>query len=1015
MNTILEKFMFQSKGGQGGGASKTFHEMLGLSSSPPGKNKEREGDPPPERSRKAFENPRQAQRSEVATRVLEASQDLAAILDLIKGGEAAGPEAIEGKLGSLCEKVEAILTKEDAEQAREIWRLGIDVWNAALSWIQSDPPAKGGRTMKQLSCKIAVEVFVPVSSKSSRADKLEIHLSLWRRLVDTGDMWMRASCFEKAEFCFSGASESLGQMTAYADDNAVPIAKREEVLTLLFSLHSKRGWAALELKQDILLSSLVGRCKEMPKTLPPDLAPATLCALAEELFSLGEALLASDRTGQSISMFDSAIEVLGDVRRLASENGEDASKRLKNVLVRITKNLAHAHLNAKNYSEAQAVLSFLRPKLEPIHKHNSFQFMSIKAALGLEKPADALGILESATTSAAENPRHQIFLEMFKACYSGCTQKDLRERVVSQLVTFCERSKNASLVVDFCCFLLSRDAGEVAGTQKYASTVAITGDPKVTVLFNTPDKSHCVRLYGIMFDSAVQTYQGGDYKVSRDLFQTCLLYASLNESDGAGENLRTKVLRCLSLVLLAQKEFKKAEQHIALAKDLEQGNVANDLILIRLHMAQSDYARCLTMIRSLTQNPEFHPKQLLSICREAIRDKQNKVACECLHKLFEHQKQSEEITEPHSTLLRCLISLSEEQVGGDGDDGGGGLGTANYLEEARELYSRDRKNFCGGGKAGARDEPTVHWFACKAWDLGLKLSGLGGREALRAASRMFEASGTFLGDQAKGCEALLYASVLHLDAHDDEEGNAVDDAERLAGLVRSLELAFLKHKRALDEDLQRKIGGRIPWLKYEVACQAKDVPTALQLLMELQLVSEDPAHFVQMARSADVLASRSNAVKARALGIALKCFQGADKVSYEGVAFCLRSLIELRGSDDEGIGLCSQALEVVKQAAAAYPEEEVRWLARTSWNRGVQLYELGERGKGRLWMRVGLDLFPFCGREWLADLDRYEKHLRDRQAACPEDQDQDQDQDQEGGEASKQHQHPAATPTPMVA
>ena len=97
---------------------------------------------------------------------------------------------------------------------------------------------------------------------------------------------------------------------------------------------------------------------------------------------------------------------------------------------------------------------------------------------------------------------------------------------------------------------------------------------------------------------------------------------------------------------------------------------------------------------------------------------------------------------------------------------------------------------------------------------------------------------------------------------------------------------------------------------------------------------------VRRAARADLLRGpEAAAVKASALGIALKCFQGAPgPPDNEGVAFCLRNLVELRQTDREGLGVCSQALEVLRGLPAGeYPEEEVEWLATTAWNRGVQL------------------------------------------------------------------------------
>ena len=1002
MNTILEKFMFHtsSKSSEDKGAGKAAgDEAIDLSPAAEG----------PPRSRRVFENPKRGRQAiGVAKQLIEAGEAMRDLRDLHARGEA-DADALDKKLDSLRQQVEAIVAKKEEFRATDVWKFGIDVWNLAVCLKQTDRP-KSADDVGHLSCKIAVEALPLVCGKRTPlGEKIEIHLSVFRRLLEVGKSWMVAEERDKADYCFSCATDLAGTMGAFLEDDAVPKLKREEVLVLLFTLQSGRGRLALAQEKEIILSSIVGRVKEMPKTLPSNLDPVTLCALAEELNFLGEDLLAHDRTNESVSVFDSAIEVLGDLGKLAKDSTRtEISQSLKNLLVRITKNLAHAHLEAKNFSAAQAVLTFLRPKLgQELVKHASFPLMSIRAALGLEKFSEALEIL-MATTLGAENPSHAVHLEKFKVLYEGCRTKDIRDQIVALLVKFCAQAKIPTLAVGFCAFLLSPSASQEVKTRKHEDVVAVVGNPQITALFEQ-ERGECDRLYKLVWNEAVDAFKAEDLKSSRDLFQICLLYASLNEpgeggAGGAsgGENRRTSVLRCLSQVLLQQKEPKKAMQHIALAKDLEPHNILNDRVMILLAIAQGDYAGSLTQIRSLAEHPSFHPAHLLQICKEAVGSGQKRVARECLHKLFEHQRRTKEVTVAQSTVLRCLVTLCEEDGEADGE-------AAGHLEEARALCSEDGAAFLGGDGDGG--PASALWFASRAWNLGLKscesvqpedgeASQHGG---LLQASRMFEVSGTFLetlgGDHApRACESLLYASVLladHLDrggpdGAQGDGGEGKDAAEepelraRLGRLVRALDLSFLRHKRSLGEVLARKIGGHLPWLQYELACQRGDAAEALRLLLELRTLSEDPGRFIRMASRADLLRGpEAAAVKASALGIALKCFQGAPgPPDNEGVAFCLRNLVELRQTDREGLGVCSQALEVLRGLPAGeYPEEEVEWLATTAWNRGVQLHRFGEGESARQWMSLGLELFPHCGEGWRGrnEVGKYNKYYEEAQ------------------------------------
>ena len=948
MNSILEKFMFNNSENGAGKATK-FHDMIrGLTSSPRDDKDARSQ----EQSRR-FEAPRD-QGSQLSEQIRRA-EGMVELLEASALKKDRNPE-LTSALESLRAEIDSILSQKDSEHADKIWKLSNKIWNMGLISTQNDV-AWTAESVLQLSCKTALEVFTLICDAGRRdSGSLELYLSLWRRLIKTGEMWMKGDSYEQAEFCFSSASETVGQMSSVIEDPSITLQKREEVLILLVNLYSKRGSTSLRLNQNVLLSSVVGKCKELSKSVPPDMALLTKFTLAEELFSFGEALLLSGETCslEAISIFDSAIELLGDPSDASEDVSSESTLQIKNLFVRITKNLAHAHLKAKNYSAAQSVLTYLRPKLQPNpEKHHSFHFMSIQAALGLEKFEEAISILEGTSLTEEDTPNYSVHLEKFKICYANSQHND-HARIASIFVKFAHHSKKVEVVLKFVCFLLSsQDIPEANGTQKYENTISIVGDPKVTQLFqNEERKATCEQLYGILFNSAVANFQSKEFRVAQKLFQTCLLYASLNETQQKhGDS--AKVLRCLSLVLCNQQEPRKAIEHLSLAKELEPDNILNDLIMIRLHITESDHTRCLSLIRDIAQSSDFHPKYLLSICNEALQSDQKQVACECLLRLYEHQKQSKQVTESYSTLLRCLVSLSEEKK-----DTGITDEVSKYLEEAHALFTEDRSSFL----KDCDTTETLHWFAVRAWNGGLQASQ---KSCFKTASKMFEVSASFFenieNEQTKTCESLLYASVFLLDAGKVQPESGAADVTKLCMLVKALNVNFLKHRNALDEGLQQKISSHIPWLQYEIACHKQDSPTALQLLSEMKQISEDPKLFVKMALAADALQCKSNIVKTSALNMALKTFQNTLPLNYQGIAWCLRTLIELRSNDDEGIKLSSQALEIIRGFPDdTFPAEEIQWLATNAWNRGLLLSNFGETETGKRWMKIGVDLIPRC-------------------------------------------------------
>ena len=261
MNTILEKFMFHtsSKSSEDKGAGKAAgDEAIDLSPAAEG----------PPRSRRVFENPKRGRQAiGVAKQLIEAGEAMRDLRDLHARGEA-DADALDKKLDSLRQQVEAIVAKKEEFRATDVWKFGIDVWNLAVCLKQTDRP-KSADDVGHLSCKIAVEALPLVCGKRTPlGEKIEIHLSVFRRLLEVGKSWMVAEERDKADYCFSCATDLAGTMGAFLEDDAVPKLKREEVLVLLFTLQSGRGRLALAQEKEIILSSIVGRVKEMPKTLP---------------------------------------------------------------------------------------------------------------------------------------------------------------------------------------------------------------------------------------------------------------------------------------------------------------------------------------------------------------------------------------------------------------------------------------------------------------------------------------------------------------------------------------------------------------------------------------------------------------------------------------------------------------------------------------------------------------------------------------------------------------------------
>jgi hypothetical protein len=241
---------------------------------------------------------------------------------------------------------------------------------------------------------------------------------------------------------------------------------------------------------------------------------------------------------------------------------------------------------------------------------------------------------------------------------------------------------------------------------------------------------------------------------------------------------------------------------------------------------------------------------------------------------------------------------------------------------------------------------------------------------------MFEVSGSFFepleDQQEKVSESFFYASLLHLEAckldprittskDPESSSSSSSGTARLRMLVKRLTSHLARNKDVLKEDLRRKINKTIPWLEYQIACHNNNVEGALQLLTELKQICDDPTTFVQMANSASLLKCKSKIVMKSALHVALQCFQNALPLHYPGMALCLRTLIDERSNDEEGIGLSSQALEIVRGLPSkTYPADEIQWLCTEAWNRGIQLFELGSTALGARWLKVGFAFLPHC-------------------------------------------------------
>ena len=495
------------------------------------------------------------------------------------GGDDNGGKAMEAFLAHVSRittRREMWQAADDASYASVVWDVASLIWNEALKMPEIE---RTHALVCHAACDCAIAI-APLMEIHLGGDHAETHLV---RLLRTSQIWIAQEDWGRADSCASKANDLASTLQARVDNAGLPAHRREALCLSLIELCSARCLVSMHHAQDILLSSVVGKCKQLCKGIPSGFSYLTKCRAADELYTLGRSLSSAWESHklEVISVFECALEVIQSAAHgthataagagaRAGDASSSAEGRSKDGLVRmqgkILKSLAHAHLRAKNFSAAQSVLAFLSQIVgeTQIRRHGSYQYMAIEALLGLGKCEEALAMLKSTTSASPPPPEalrrrgeggeglkgqgeeqgeekekggfmdahddadDSMTLEKITLCYAACDPTD-QAKVMEILVSCAEATQSRALVLGFLRFLLLRNDADRA---HHRTAVTVMADPRVSRLFEHPAASEdCACVFGRLFDAGADDFKSAGCEVlSERLFQASMIYASFLDS-----------------------------------------------------------------------------------------------------------------------------------------------------------------------------------------------------------------------------------------------------------------------------------------------------------------------------------------------------------------------------------------------------------------------------------------------------------------------------------------------------
>lgn len=860
----------------------------------------------------------------------------------------------DSKVKDLRENAERIhsLQSQLKEQDRlELWKQCVRLWNVCVSLSSGK---ENRDQLSQMSMRYAACLLSDAGGElpgGSPMDTAERTTTFWCK---TGELNIKNGRFEMAENCLSRATEKSKTLE---NAHQLPL----DSLKLLLNLYTQRSICAREMKQSALASSFLAKARKLPGMLPAE------CSLEEKgVLSLlvldAHITYALEANGECASDPTAVAEILQPTYEMIERLKYDAIEKneeelLKQILDReqgCLTALAASHMVLEGYEMAMRCLSILENSDGMDEKEASkIMYMQSKclAELGqLEAAENTLKCMLEKKNFSPEAAYDVLYTFVKKGTFDNVPQ--------FLEVIFAESTEKNQLLASIIVQLLNLDS-----PASFSTAAAVLTNVKIANFLKGAAGKECKKIiWTCLWNHAGKHFLGKNFEMSSQAFAACLEFGE--------DSVKAKTARMAALSCLGMKDVQKASEYAHLSEEHSPGSLATLFTKLKIVLsgANADASAVSQLVQAIAQAQDCTESHLRLVCREAIEADRFDVALSALEALHDLVRNGCDTMMTEAVILRCALRVVDEHMQMD-------QFTHYYKLAASRLSEVGTMKFLGSIED---KQVSLSWFAHIGWNKALAA----GKEELwdfipdivDSADSYFEAIKNIATlNRSELCElvsrqqmCMLLGAAAALECH--KKGRAGDDALVRARRFLSTWKDYGSRVQLIDVDSSLPSSNVYQCLlEFDLACREKNASALTQVLERAktipQFTGESALRMASLTFGDDQYQNRQVAVAC--LYVALQLFLRADVPDYSSVAETMRTLIVKKKStsskkEEDELALYKEALQIVQGASSKYPQDEIHWLAATSWNQGALHSKFHRPRQAKLWMDIALQFALRC-------------------------------------------------------
>lgn len=854
-------------------------------------------------------------------------------------------------LSELVEKINSLQPNLKEHDRVELWKQCVRLWNVCVSLSngKEDPEQGAQVTMRYVACLLSdAGGELPGGSLLDTAERTT---TFWCK---TGELNMKNARYEMAENCLSRATEKSKPLE---DAHQLP----PDSVRLLLNLYVQRSTCARQMRQSALATGFLAKARKLPGALLPGCSSeekgviSLLVVDAHITYALeGSDEFTSDPT-QIAEVLQPTYEMIERLKYDAIE--ADDEELLKQILDReqgCLTALAASHMVLENYETAMRCLSILQNS-DGMDENETCKIMYMQskclAELGELEAADKMLRVMLEKKGFAPEAAYDVLFTFVK--------KGSLDHVPQLLeVIFDASAEKKQLVASIIVQLLNLD-----GPAAFTTAAGVLTNKRITNYLKGSDGEECRKIiWTCLWNYAGKHFLGKNFEVSTQAFAACLEYG---EDSGKAKTARMAALSCLGM-----KDVQKAAEYAHLSEEHSPGSLATLFTKLKIVLsgADIDAAAVNQLVQCITHAQDCTESHLRLVCREAIEAKRFDVVLSALEALHNLVQNGNDTMMTEAMILRCALRVADDHMEVD-------QFARYYKIAAHRLSNVGTMKFMGNVED---KQVSLSWFAHIGWNKALAAgkdelwtnipdivdSADVYFEALKSAATLNQSELHELVSRQQMCMLLGAAAVL--ECH--KKGQTGDDDLLRARRFLSTWKDYSSRTQSTDMELHpSKAHVYHCLLEFDLACREKNASALTKVLERAKTIThftgDSALRMASLTLGDDQYQNKQVAIAC--LYVALQLFLRAEAPDYSSVAETMRTLIVKKKStssktEEEEVALYREALQIVQGASAKYPQEEIHWLATTSWNQGALHSKFHRPHQAKVWMDIALQFAQRC-------------------------------------------------------